>query len=88
MARGSAYAVIDVGSTKIATIVGDLSERDALRVLGVGVAPSDGIEKGQISNITKGKGLPARRLQKSKLGIGIFIARQLHHRRYRIRFRR
>ena len=53
MARGSAYAVIDVGSTKIATIVGDLSERDALRVLGVGVAPSDGIEKGQISNITK-----------------------------------
>lgn len=53
MARGSAYAVIDAGSTKIATIVGDLSERDALRVLGVGVAPSDGIEKGQISNITK-----------------------------------
>lgn len=53
MARGAAYAVIDVGSTKVATVVGDLTERGMIRVLGSGVAPSAGVEKGQISNIAK-----------------------------------
>ena len=51
MARGSAIAAIDLGSTKIATIVGDASEAGMLRILGAGVVPSAGIEKGQISSI-------------------------------------
>lgn len=53
MTRGAAFAVIDVGSTKIATLVGDINERGMLRVLGVGVTPSQGVDKGQISNIAK-----------------------------------
>ena len=73
MARGSAYAVIDAGSTKIATIVGDLSERDALRVLGVGVAPSDGIEKGQISNITKATNAIQASVEKAERSSGTRI---------------
>ncbi len=53
MARNSAFGVIDVGSTKIATVVGDTNERGMLGVLGVGVVPAAGIEKGQVSNIAK-----------------------------------
>jgi cell division protein FtsA len=51
MARNSAIAAIDLGSTKIATVVGDTSDGGTLRVLGAGIVPSAGIEKGQISSI-------------------------------------
>ena len=51
MPQRTAFAAIDVGSTKIATVVGDADDRGVLRVLGVGVAPSAGIDKGQVSNI-------------------------------------
>ncbi len=53
MAKGTAFAAIDVGSTKIATIVGDTNDRGLLQVLGVGVTPSAGIEKGQVSSIAQ-----------------------------------
>ena len=53
MARDNAFAAIDIGSTKIATLVGNVSERGQLRVVGVGVTPSAGVEKGQISDIAK-----------------------------------
>ena len=51
MARGTAIAAIDLGSTKIATVVGDTSDGGMLRILGAGVVPSAGIDKGQISSI-------------------------------------
>ena len=73
MARGSAFAIIDAGSTKVATIVGDLSERDTLRVLGVGVAPSEGIEKGQISNITKATNAIQASVEKAERSSGTRI---------------
>ncbi len=53
MAQHRAFAAIDLGSTKIATVVGDVSERGMLRVLGAGVVPSAGVEKGQISHIAR-----------------------------------
>jgi len=51
VARRDAFAAIDVGTTKVATIIGDLDAEERLRVLGVGVAPSAGITKGMVENI-------------------------------------
>jgi cell division protein FtsA len=48
--RGETVAAIDVGTTKVCTIVGDAEGSD-VRVLGVGVAPSAGITKGMVENI-------------------------------------
>jgi cell division protein FtsA len=73
MAKGAAFAVIDVGSAKIATIVGDISERDTLRVLGVGVAPSTGVEKGQISNIAKASAAIQTAVEKAERSSGTRI---------------
>lgn len=53
MATTSAFAAIDIGSTKIVTVVGDTSDAGLLRVIGVGTARSDGVEKGQVSHIGK-----------------------------------
>jgi cell division protein FtsA len=51
MARVNAFAAIDVGTTKICTIVASAAEDGEVRVLGVGVVPSAGLSKGMVENI-------------------------------------
>jgi cell division protein FtsA len=48
-------AAIDVGTTKVCTIMGVLDDKSGLRVLGVGIAPSHGIEKALIADANKAK---------------------------------
>jgi cell division protein FtsA len=42
---------IDVGTTKICTLVGEISAGDQLRIIGVGVAPSRGLRRGVVINV-------------------------------------
>ncbi len=48
-------AAIDVGTTKVCTIMADVYDNEGLRVLGVGVAPSHGLHKGLVVNINEAK---------------------------------
>ena len=43
-------AAIDVGSTKVCTIMADVNDAGELRILGVGTAASHGLEKGVVVN--------------------------------------
>ncbi len=45
------YAAIDVGTTKVCTIVGEVTPSQELRILGVGIGPSAGLAKGMVDNI-------------------------------------
>jgi cell division protein FtsA len=47
-------AAIDVGTTKVCTIMGDVSNGN-LRVLGVGITPSHGLHKGLVVDINEAK---------------------------------
>jgi cell division protein FtsA len=51
MARGGTYAAIDIGTSKICTVVGEMTGEGAMRILGVGVAPSGGLSRGMVENI-------------------------------------
>ena len=73
MAGQSAFAAIDVGSTKIATVVGDTNDRGMLRVLGVGITPSAGIEKGQVSSIAKAVEAISASVQRAERSSGTHI---------------
>ena len=42
---------IDVGTTKVCTLVGEVHEDEQLRIIGVGVAPSRGLRKGVVVNV-------------------------------------
>ena len=42
---------IDVGTTKICTLVGRVEDGGLLRILGVGIEPSNGINKGVIVDL-------------------------------------
>jgi cell division protein FtsA len=48
-------AAIDVGTTKVCTIMGTLDSSAGLRVLGIGIAPSHGIEKALVADANKAK---------------------------------
>jgi cell division protein FtsA len=48
-------AAIDVGTTKVCTIMADVQDKEHLRVLGVGVTPSHGLHKGLVVNINEAR---------------------------------
>jgi cell division protein FtsA len=48
-------AAIDVGTTKVCTIMADVYDNKSLRVLGVGVTPSHGLHKGLVVNMNEAK---------------------------------
>mgnify|MGYP001452595820 CR=1 FL=1 len=45
------FAAIDVGTTKVCTIVAEVTTQAELRILGVGVGPSAGFTRGMVDNI-------------------------------------
>ncbi len=49
--RDNILASIDVGSSKICTLVAELTPEEDLRILGVGVTPAQGVKKGMVDNI-------------------------------------
>ncbi|HWO94361.1 MAG TPA: cell division protein FtsA [Dehalococcoidia bacterium] len=53
MRTGGTFAAIDLGSTKVCTIVGDLALGPRPRILGVGTAPSHGISRAMVDNIAE-----------------------------------
>jgi len=44
---------IDVGTTKVCTLVGKMDDGGALRIVGVGVVPSKGLRKGVVVNVSE-----------------------------------
>jgi cell division protein FtsA len=46
---------IDVGTTKVCTIMGEIYNKEGLRVLGVGVTPSHGLHKGLVVDVREAR---------------------------------
>jgi len=55
MKKRDVVASIDVGTTKICTILADVSGDSSPRVVGVGIAPSKGLHKGLVVNINEAR---------------------------------
>jgi cell division protein FtsA len=55
MSKSQIITAIDVGTTKIATIVAEVQPNSGVRVVGVGVNPSYGMHKGLVVNISDAK---------------------------------
>ena len=54
--KGRRIAAIDVGTTKVCSIMATLDSDADLRVVGVGTAPAYGLEKALVTNISQAKG--------------------------------
>jgi cell division protein FtsA len=51
MRRGGVFASIDVGTTKVCTVVGEVLPDQPLRIIGVGIAKADGLNRGMVENL-------------------------------------
>jgi cell division protein FtsA len=52
MAKGSRHiAALDIGTTEVRAVVGEITDNDKLEIIGVGRAPSRGVRKGVVVNI-------------------------------------
>ena len=68
---------IDVGTTKICTLVGRAEDAGALHILGVGIEPSNGIKKGVIVDLEAASHAIVRSVERAEQSSGIEIASAL-----------
>jgi len=68
---------IDVGTTKICTLVGRVEDEGTIRILGVGIVPSNGIKKGVITDISAATQAITRSVEKAEQTSGVEITSAL-----------
>jgi len=68
---------IDIGTTKICTLVARVENGRNLRILGVGIAPSQGIRKGTIVDLSAATQSITRSIEKAQLSSGLEITTAL-----------
>ena len=66
-------AAIDVGTTKVCTIVAEVSPQEELRILGVGIGPSAGLTKGMVDNIQAAIEAIASSVERAERASGVRI---------------
>ncbi len=64
---------IDVGTTKICTIVGTIDSGGGIQVLGVGMIPSKGLHKGMVVNVEEAKVSIAESIRRAEQASGIRV---------------
>ncbi len=64
---------IDVGTTKVCTLVARLENNQQLRILGVGIEPSKGMRKGNVVDMNAASAAIARSIEKAERTSGLEI---------------
>ncbi len=70
-------AGIDVGTTKICTLIGRVEDNKTIRILGVGIEPSEGIRKGVIVDLGAASQAITRSLEKAEQTSGLELTSAL-----------
>ena len=68
---------IDIGTTKVCTLVARVEGENSLRILGVGIVPSQGIRKGNIIDLSAAAQSIARSVEKAQRTSGLEITSAL-----------
>lgn len=67
------FVGLDIGTTKIACIISELDSSGELKIIGVGVSPSDGLRKGVVINIEKTVRSVQKAVEEAELMAGIDV---------------
>jgi len=68
---------IDVGTTKVCTLVGRVEDNKSIRIMGVGIEPSEGIKKGIIVDLAAASQAITRSVKKAESTSGLEITSAL-----------
>ncbi len=69
----SMFVGLDIGTTKIACIIGERDSSGLLKIVGVGVSPSDGLRKGVVVNIDKTVRSVQKAVEEAELMAGVDV---------------
>ena len=64
---------LDIGTTKIACIIAEKGSNGELKIIGVGVSPSDGLRKGVVVNIDKTVRSIQKAVEEAELMAGVDV---------------
>lgn len=67
------FVGLDIGTTKIACIISELDTNGELKIVGVGVSPSDGLRKGVVVNIDKTVRSIQKAVEEAELMAGVDV---------------
>lgn len=67
------FVGLDIGTTKIACIISELDSNGELKIVGVGVSPSDGLRKGVVVNIDKTVKSIQKAVEEAELMAGVDV---------------
>ncbi|MDG5814893.1 cell division protein FtsA [Chitinispirillales bacterium ANBcel5] len=67
------FVGLDIGTTKIACIISELDSSGELKIVGVGVSPSDGLRKGVVVNIDKTVRSIQKAVEEAELMAGVDV---------------
>ncbi|NLL14459.1 MAG: cell division protein FtsA [Fibrobacter sp.] len=67
------FVGLDIGTTKIACIISELDPNGELKIVGVGVSPSDGLRKGVVVNIDKTVRSIQKAVEEAELMAGVDV---------------
>ena len=51
MSQDDLIVGLDIGSTKVCTVIGEINDRGSVEIIGVGTSPSEGLRRGVVVNI-------------------------------------
>ncbi len=74
---GPIFVGIDIGTTKVCTLVARVEDNDRIRVLGVGIEPSQGVRKGAVVDLTAATEAIARSVDRAERTSGLEITSAL-----------
>jgi len=75
MARDQIISGIDVGTSKITTLIASMTEDGEARVIGVSTIPSKGLRKGQVVDIEEAAGVISSSVEAAERMAGVSVAR-------------
>jgi cell division protein FtsA len=67
------FVGLDIGTTKIACIISEMDANGELKIVGVGVSPSDGLRKGVVVNIDKTVRSIQKAVEEAELMAGVDV---------------
>ena len=70
MAKEIFYTAVDIGTNKVCAILARVGTEGELKVLGTGISPSQGVQKGRIESINEVKAAVAASLEESQRYVG------------------
>ncbi len=71
--EGNVVVGLDIGTTKIACIIAEVDTNSEMKIVGVGISPSDGLRKGVVVNIEKTVRSIRKAVEEAELMAGIDV---------------